>query len=430
MTIAERTTQTGRRQHGQADEHEALSDLLARRRPGHSLETPFYTSEALHELDVREIFGRHWVFVGTVAEIREPGDYFTIEIGPWSVIVLRDDDEQVRALHNVCRHRGARVLTEPSGSVGNIVCGYHKWTYATDGALLHAESTPPGFDASCFGLRPVHVRDIAGLIFVCLAEQPPADIDEVTQAISPYLEPHQLHRTKVAAQIDIVEQGNWKLVMENNRECYHCDEHPELIAAYFPLFGYTEDDVTPRLRPVFERYRRADAALQQACRLGQMPMEVRDEAGCRTTGFRVERAPLDHAGESFGAGGQALCQKLLGDFTTPALGDLSLHLQPNFWSHFMADHAVTFSVVPISAEQTWLRTTWLVHEDAVEGVDYDVNTLTAVWRATNAQDSALVARTQAGVSSLAYEGGPYSPTENQVEAFASWYVQRLRDSLA
>ena len=124
-----------------------------------------------------------------------------------------------------------------------------------------------------------------------------------------------------------------------------------------------------------------------------------------------------------------MSRKLLGDFTTPRLGDLSLHVQPNCWSHFLSDHAVTFSVVPLSAGQTWLRTTWLVHEDAVEGVDYDVDALTAVWRATNGQDSTLVARTQAGVSSPAYEGGPYSPTENQVEGFVSWYLQRLRASM-
>ena len=70
--------------------------------------------------------------------MREPGDFVTVEIGTYSVIIVRDDDEQVRAWHNVCRHRGARLLEEPAGSVGNIVCGYHKWTYGVDGALRHA----------------------------------------------------------------------------------------------------------------------------------------------------------------------------------------------------------------------------------------------------------------------------------------------------
>ncbi len=100
--------------------------------------------------------------------------------------------------------------------------------------------------------------------------------------------------------------------------------------------------------------------------------------------------------------------------------------QPNSWHHFMADHIVTFAAFPISPAQTLLRTKWLVHEDAVEGQDYDVDKLTAVWRATNQQDGTLVAMTQAGVRQAGYEPGPYSPlTENLVEKFARWYISRM-----
>ena len=182
------------------------------------------------------------------------------------MIVVRDDDEVVRAVHNVCRHRGARILDQRAGSVGNIVCGYHRWTYATDGSLLHAGDQPAGFDKGCFGLKQVQVRVLAGLVFVCLAAEPPADFDEVVATVSPYLLPHQLHRTKVAAQIDLVEEANWKLVMENNRECYHCEGgHPELICTFFPTYGYAEDQVPKRLRPAHERYLQAEALLEQAC---------------------------------------------------------------------------------------------------------------------------------------------------------------------
>jgi Rieske 2Fe-2S family protein len=93
----------------------------------------------------------------------------------------------------------------------------------------------------------------------------------------------------------------------------------------------------------------------------------------------------------------------------------------------MSDHIVTFSVLPIDAEHTLLRTKWLVHKDAVEGRDYDPKVLSAVWHATNSQDGALVERTQIGARSSAYRPGPYSPyTEELVEKFMSWYFQRLR----
>lgn len=93
--------------------------------------------------------------------------------------------------------------------------------------------------------------------------------------------------------------------------------------------------------------------------------------------------------------------------------------------HFLSDHAVVFSVLPIDATHSRLRTTWLVHEDAVEGVDYDLPSLTHVWNATNSQDSVFVARTQRGVMDPAYVPGPYSEVEGDVEAFVGWYVKRL-----
>ena len=106
-----------------------------------------------------------------------------------------------------------------------------------------------------------------------------------------------------------------------------------------------------------------------------------------------------------------------------------MHLQPNAWFHFLSDHIVTFTVLPLSADRSLLRTTWLVAADAVEGVDYDVDKLTYVWRQTNDQDRAFVARAHAGVGNPAYLPGPYLPPEYQVEAFCNWYVQRVSEIL-
>ncbi|NUR06029.1 MAG: aromatic ring-hydroxylating dioxygenase subunit alpha [Nocardioidaceae bacterium] len=408
-----------------------LLALLDARPPGHSLPGPCYTSPRVFDLDVEAVWARTWIFAVTEAEVREPGDFVTVDIGRYSVIVLRDDDEVVRALHNVCRHRGSRVLTERAGSVGNIVCGYHQWTYATDGSLLRAGDQRPGFDTSCFGLRPVHVRVVAGLVYLCLAEDPPADFDEVVATITPYLLPHQLHRTKVAAQLDLVEDANWKLVMENNRECYHCEAgHPELIRTFFPTYGYAEDEIPARLRPAHERYLRAEADLQASCTLRGMPHAAVEELDTRTSGFRVQREALDGAGESYTLDGTAASRRLLGDLDSPRLGRLSLHNQPNAWFHFLADHAVTFAALPLAADRTLVRTTWLVHEDAEEGVDYDPDALTHVWRRTNEQDATLCARAQQGVGSPAYRPGPYAPSEYQVDALVRWYVARVREHLA
>lgn len=397
---------------------------------GYSLEAPFYTSPEIFDLDVEAIFAKHWIFCAVEPEIPEPGDYVTVDIGPYSVIVVRDDDEGVRAFHNVCRHRGFRILQDGCGSVGNIVCPYHQWTYRVDGELIFAESQPSTFDKAQFGLRPAHARSIAGLIFVCLAEEAPDDFDELASYLEPWLEPYGLAKAKVAHQTDLEEQGNWKLVMENNRECYHCDAcHPELITAYFPFAGYTEDDVPPKLRPVYDRFQAAIADLERACAERGFPRDIRRELDTRPTGFHIQHDPLDGEGRSFGPNGAAVCKKLIGSITEPRFGDLNLHMQPNAWFHFLSDHAVVFRVLPVSPGRSVVRSTWLVHPDAVEGVDYDLEQLTTVWNATNAQDGILVGGTQAGVTNPGYVPGPYSLVEGNVEAFVNWYVGRVRTHL-
>ncbi|MFE4774767.1 aromatic ring-hydroxylating dioxygenase subunit alpha [Streptomyces sp. NPDC056713] len=428
MTAQDTTTQDTTTQ-GSTTQDSTAHDLVARRTAGHSLEGAFYTGQEFFGLDIEAVFAKHWLFVATDAELPEPGDYLTLDVGPYSILLVRHGGDDLRAFHNVCRHRGARLLDQEQGSVGNLVCGYHKWTYGTDGALRHAPSQPPDFDPGCFGLKPVHVRSVGGLVFVCVAEEPPADFAEVAALIEPYLLPHRLREAKVAARVDLVEDGNWKLVMENNRECYHCDSHPELLRSFFPTYGCTEADVPPQLRSAHERYLRADAELRATYdRLG-LPFALVEELDTRASGFRIQRDALDLAGESFTPDGTAACRRLLGDLPTARLGHLSLHLQPNAWFHVLSDHAVTFSVLPVAPGKTALRTTWLVHPDAEEGVDYDLGTLMKVWRATNEQDARLVARAQQGVGSPAYEPGPYAPTEYQVEAFCNWYVTRLREHL-
>ena len=407
-----------------------LRELLDRRRVNHSLEAPFYNSPEVFKADMEGIFGTHWIFAGSLAEIREPGDYVTLEYGPYSLILLRTDDGGVQALHNVCRHRGARLLTEKNGSTGNIVCGYHFWTYSPEGKLLHATTPGEEFDKECFSLKKAHVRVSADLIFICLAKDAPEDFEEVANLFAPYFEPHELGNAKVAHQHDLIENANWKLVMENNRECYHCEGHPELACAYFPVHGMTEETLLPSQREAWDREIVAKADLITRCERHGLAYEEFEELDTRVAGVWVAREPLDGVGESFSATGSRLSNKLMGRMPEFKLGRASMHLQPNSWFHVLADHAITFCVFPISENQTLVRTTWLVAEDAVEGVDYDVEALTYVWKQTNIQDRHLVELAQKGTSSPSYEQGPYMKSEYQVEAFINWYVQRMREYVA
>ena len=406
-----------------------LPALIASRRPGYSLPAPFYLSAQIYQLDLDLIFGRHWIFVGVEPEIPEAGDLFTVDIGSDAIIIVRDDDGVVRGFHNVCRHRGARLRPEGRGTVGNLVCPYHQWTYNLRGELVHNQHMGEDFERCRFGLKPVHVRSLAGLLFICLAQIPAPGFDEMRDAIERYIAPHNIANTKVAFQKDIIEHGNWKLTMENNRECYHCSaNHPELTVSLLEYgFGYQPSMENIEQVKGFEDLLARQHQRWEACGLPSAEIDRLEHV----TGFRTVRLPMVHAGESQTLDTRVASRKPLAEFEHLDLGGLSFWTQPNSWHHFMSDHIVSFSVLPLSPDRALLRTRWLVHKDAQEGTDYDLKRLTEVWDATNDQDSALVANAHQGIVSRAYEPGPYSPyTEGLVDKFCNWYLDRLGAGLA
>src|SRR5262249_30135220 len=168
-------------------------------------------------------------------KVPNPGDYFTFELDNDSLIVIRDDDGDVRALFNTCRHRGSRICVEMEGHAGKLVCPYHQWVYERDGKLAAAKWMGPEFDKSRFPLHRAHVQVLAGLIYVCLADEPP-DFEPARQVIEPFIEPHGLDQAKICFSQEYSLRANWKLLVENNRECYHCPGgHPEFCQVNFDV---------------------------------------------------------------------------------------------------------------------------------------------------------------------------------------------------
>ena len=409
-----------------------LKNLLQNRRPYYMLEAPFYTDPDIFKVDMDLIFGRHWIFVGLEPDVPEPGDVMNVKIGDASILIARDDDNNIHAMHNICRHRGAALVVDEKTNVGRLVCPYHSWTYGLDGALLHTQYMPEDFDHDCNGLRKVHLRSVEGLLFICLAENPPEDFEIFAKTVGPYVAPHDIANCKVVHESDLIEPGNWKLTVENNRECYHCaPNHPELTQSIYEFgFGFDATEHDPSRQALRRRYEEMVEADLTAWEAAGLPSVENNQRLGEISGFRVGRMTMDKAGESQTLDTKIASKKLLGNFTEPRLGDLSIHTQPNSWHHLMSDHIVSFAVFPLNANQTLVKTKWLVHKDAVEGVDYDMENLTRVWRETNVQDSRLVGLSQLGARSPGYVQGPYSQqTEGQVEQFAAWYIARLKAHL-
>ncbi|MEZ8141798.1 aromatic ring-hydroxylating dioxygenase subunit alpha [Enterovibrio sp. FF113] len=400
---------------------EMVKTMLERRIPDYTLEQPFYTSPELFRIDMEEIFGKEWIFAGMTCELPKKGSFITLELGDNPIVILRDNNNEITAFHNVCRHRGSKLCLTQRGKSPKLVCSYHQWAYDLDGTLVYAGSDMgDDFDKQQFSLHPVHCESAGGYIFVCLADNPPP-IQEFLDDMNLYLEPHGMEDTKIAVQSEIIEKANWKLVVENNRECYHCDgSHPELLASLLEW----DDNNDPRSTPEFKALVAEKQALWDTL---DIPYLFK---GAYNNRNRLVRTPLKAGTHSMTLNGKVASTKLMGRITSPDLGALRILHLPNSWNHGMGDNLIAFQIIPISPQETRVVTRWLVHKDAVEGVDYDPENLAKVWTATNAQDRSLAENNQRGVNSVAYQPGPYSKTfEFGVINFVNWYCERLEENL-
>jgi Rieske 2Fe-2S family protein len=401
----------------------AREDMLARlrrRKPATALERDFYTKPEDFQIDLDLIWYRDWLFVGHDCEVLNPGQYLTVQVGEYPVVVVRDRDGGLRAFHNSCRHRGSRICSEEHGTSARLMCPYHQWTYSLDGRLLAARDMGSSFDKTQYGLKSIHCTSVGGYIWICLAKAAP-DFDPVRRLLEPYFLPHNLHQAKVAYEYTIIENANWKLVWENNRECYHCfANHPELLRTFpeDPTISGVDDGIgNPRITAKWKHWEGIG-----------LPSQFKISADGQ---YRTTRYPLIEGKTSYTMDGQAAVKRPLSDAVAERdVGTLLLFHFPTTWNHVMADHATTFRLLPLSSTTTQLTTKWLVHADAVEGVDYDLKRLTEVWVATNDSDRRVCQENQIGVNSPAYVPGPYSPVhEAGVTQFVDWYCTHIEERL-
>jgi len=392
-----------------------ISRLIEARRPGHGLPRALYNDTAAFDFDMEAIFATSWIMIGFEVEVPKPGSWMAASIGPWPILITRDRRGEIHGFHNTCRHRGSQICQSGRGVASRLVCPYHRWTYELSGALVHAARMPASFRKSDHGLSPIHVEAVAGVLYACVAEAPP-DIETFRRALTPLTATHDLSHAKLAFESVLVEKANWKLAMENARECYHCPgAHPEL-AQSFPVgvsahFDYGED----RSQEIF-------AARMEALGLPIGPAEG--------DWWQAVRFTLNPGFKSMTMDGAHSVSKLMCEIGDGDIGSLRWSVEPHAFVHATADQVFMFSVVPVNPRETLIISKWLVHRDAVEGVDYNVDDLAELWTRTNIQDRELVENNQRGVDSPGYRPGPYSPeAEALAIRFVDWYCAKARAHL-
>jgi Rieske 2Fe-2S family protein len=349
-----------------------------------------FTSEEIFQREHERIFGRHWLLAGHLSQLPAAGSYFTWEVGRESVLVLRDGEGAVRAFHNHCRHRGTRLCAEQQGTLGHAIqCPYHAWTYGLDGALRAAPNMQgvAGFDRSDWPLHGVALAEWRGFLFVNLAAEPVP----FAQALVPLqgkFEHWPLPELRSVHQTVYEVDSNWKLFFHNYSECYHCPTvHPHL------------NKLTP--------YRNTENDLDEGPVLGG-PMWMSDPEGSMTMTGRRCAAPFP--GLSAEERGRVYYYTLF----------------PSAFLSFHPDYVLVHRAQPLAIGRTRILCDWLFHPSAIAEPGFDPQPAIDFWDLTNRQDWELCRNAFLGVTSRAWEPGPYADLESQLAAFDRQYLRAMR----
>ncbi|GAA2484650.1 (2Fe-2S) ferredoxin [Winogradskya humida] len=357
--------------------------------PGH-----YYTDPSLFAVEQDRIFSAMWFCVVRSSDIATPGAFRTVPVGGESVLVTRNSAGAARAFLNVCRHRGAQLCASPEGSVKRTFrCAYHAWAYDLDGRLVAAPNLVkmPDIDRVEYGLRQVHVREWLGYVWVCLADEPPSFEDEVQGACVERLgdlasvERYGIADLAVGRRIRYDVKANWKLIIENFMECYHCATiHPELTHV-LPEFagGY---------------------AAQSYVGHGA-------EFGPDVQGFTVD--------------GSAGVQTIAGIDESQDRRYFAVTIKPQVFINLVPDHVIIHRMFPLAVDRTIVECDWLYLPSVVES-GVDLSRSVELFDLVNRQDFEACESCQPGMASRSYaQGGVLVPSEHHISEFHEWARSKI-----
>ena len=399
-----------------------IKSLIKSQKSNYSLDQQFYADEIIFKLDLENFFFKQWIFVGHVSRIPNIGDYFLLNVGNESIIIIRDLNNIIHAHYNVCRHRGSQICFKDEGNKKLLVCPYHAWSYNIDGTLKSARLMNSDFNARDWNLHGCNIKVYQGLIFINFSKDP-VSFDEFIEPNKPFIELHGLKDAKIAYRKIYPTYGNWKLTLDNFHECYHCQpSHPEYCSVHDPeyILSYGGGSGTG---PHSEKFsKRLEEWNEKTKKLGYFTGEY-SERNFNNFSRGAERTPLSEGKLSETKSGKPASKKLMGKFKEHDHGYTGIGPSP-FNSLMMCnDFATLFTFVPKSPHQTDVELMWLVHKDAEEGKDYNLEDMIWLWDKTTIADKRIIEDNQKGVLSSKYQPGPLSTMELGVESFKNWYLE-------
>ena len=405
-----------------------LIELISDQKENFPLDQQFYTDPSIYDIDLETFFYNQWIFVGHESQIKNTGDYFLFEIGNESIIIIRDKNSNINCFYNVCRHRGSHICIEKEGKTKKLVCPYHAWAYDLKGNLISARMMDEKFNKNDWNLNKCSSKVYEGLIFINLSENPD-DFNKFINPVKDFIELHGLSKSKIAFKKTYPTSGNWKLTLDNFHECYHClPAHPEYCQVhskeYIQAYG-AGNNTGPESIEFSNQLKEWNKKTEN---LGYLTGEFSDE-GFSNFFRSAERTPFDGdrlSETKDGKPGSILMGKFKefdGGYTTVGTSPFNSIIMSN-------DFATTFTFIPRGPMETDVEIMWLVHEDAIEGKDYDLNNLIWMWDQTTIADKKIIENNQKGVLSKKYIPGPLSEMELGLKKLKKWYLTHLKNKIS
>jgi phenylpropionate dioxygenase-like ring-hydroxylating dioxygenase large terminal subunit len=390
-------------------------------KPGFAIDPYFYRSHVTYQAELENIIFKSWLYAGHISQIAKKGDFFLFDIGEDSIIICRDNKGQIRAMHNICRHRGARVCEEAHGNRRSFVCPYHGWGYGNDGKLKAARDmhNVDGFSVDDYALKSVKLIIFQGMIYInCDPDAP--DFEKPLSNIATQLGAYDLENAKVAEAKTYRINANWKLCLENYLECYHCASSHQHYAKL-----HTLQALAHKVKPINEAmWARADEVTGVTGIAKEYYGYYNDSAAFGACSYH-SRYALYEGFQSGSKGGQPVAP-LMGHIKGYDGGAGDFQMGPLTFMLNYPDHCVLYRFIPRSITETDMELVWYVNGDAVEGIDYIKDDLTWLWHETSLEDEFIILRNSEGVNSHFFEPGPYHPEhESTCYEFITWYLKAL-----
>ncbi|MDJ0916537.1 MAG: SRPBCC family protein [Woeseiaceae bacterium] len=389
--------------------------LLQQQPAGRSLLQGFYTEPAVYRAELERIVYPNWFVAGHRSEWQATGDFRVFDVADESAIIVLGEDGELRAFANVCRHRGSRVCLEQRGQSRAFSCPYHGWKYGINGELVAARSMPDDFDISDYGLKPVSIGIVHGVVLIAFGDSPPSLAGAVRDLEEP-MKVLDFDGMKVAARRGYAIPANWKLAVENYQECYHCStSHPE----YARMHTLTID-----------HRRRAPLQASLKKELAQSPLpdcvidRIDSEAREGEMGYGYSRTALFDGYLTGSRDGQPVAP-LLGGLKGYDGGASDFSFGAFSFMLAYSDHVVCYVFKPVDLQNCCCEITWLVRGDADASKDYDVDELVWLWDITTQADMKIIADNYAGIKSRYYEPGPFSEMEKAESVYVAWLLSEL-----